>query len=83
MLNHRCTICNSVSSSEIQNAIGDLNKDSYVPDTKGQGFICSKCDGIISNLHFEYEADDDVMGWEFVVASDDDDKINLDNEPEE
>lgn len=85
MLNHRCTICNRVSSKDIQTNACEYKDVPFVPDTYGQGFICLDCKQSVESLLLDYEQDDDIWGWEYTIAEDEDDndKIVLDNDDEE
>lgn len=53
----RCTICNCVSSEDIETTIGDYRPGmSFVPDPKDSlGFICLECQDVIQDQRFDYE----------------------------
>jgi hypothetical protein len=63
--NRRCSICNKVSSHDIQTNLGDFTKKSFVPDPKNpMFFICEECKVVHEDQMLDYQKKDDlVAGW--------------------
>lgn len=57
---HRCSICNCVSSEDVETEIGDYQGYTYfVNDPKDPShFICGACDEVVKDLRNDYEMDD-------------------------
>lgn len=53
----RCTICNCVSSEDIETTIGDYRRGmSFAPDPiHRNSFICMECQDVIQDQRFDYE----------------------------
>lgn len=74
--NCRCSICNKVSSLDIETDIGDFSKDNFVPDPKNNShFICTECKGWHEGLMLAYEQEDGHWGWE----NEEENNFDLDN----
>lgn len=59
----RCTICNCVSSEDIETTIGDYRRGmSFAPDPITSGFICMECQDVIQDQRFDYELMDNEDG---------------------
>jgi hypothetical protein len=57
----RCTICNCVSSEDIETTIGDYRRGmSFAPDPITSGFICMECQDVIQDQRFDYELMDNL-----------------------
>lgn len=62
--NTRCSICNHVSSEDIQTELGDFTKGEFVPDPKNElHFICIVCKEVFEEQMLAYEAKDDPYSW--------------------
>lgn len=62
--NTRCSICNHVSSEDIQTELGDFSKGEFVPDPKSSLFyICMPCKEVYEDLMLSYETQDDPYSW--------------------
>lgn len=62
--NTRCSICNHVSSEDIQTELGDFTKGEFVPDPKNElHYICIVCKEVFEEQMLAYEAKDDPYSW--------------------
>ena len=57
--NLRCSICNSVSHSEIANELGEFNSKSFHLDNSGLGYLCHDCSSGIHDAVDDFEMDYD------------------------
>lgn len=54
--NARCSICNKVSSRDIETNLGDFMNKSFVPDPKNsQFYVCVDCKESHESLMLDYE----------------------------
>lgn len=52
----RCSICNKVSSQELEDGCSPYHEDYYVPDPKDKlHWICLECAEIIFDINKEFE----------------------------
>jgi hypothetical protein len=64
-LNTRCSICNVVSSRDIETSVGDYRATGFVADpADSKHYICDECKGHHEELMMEYSLQDDVYGWD-------------------
>ncbi len=58
-MKYRCSICNRVSSGDIQTNLGDLAPGQFCSDPKDKSqYICMDCNGSIENVKVDYYAKD-------------------------
>lgn len=82
MLNHRCCVCNSVSSEAIETNPGDWKNVNFVRDSLyATDIVCTSCKEQHEELMLEYEQNDSVWGWKY--QSTPDNVIIVDFTPEE
>lgn len=61
---YRCSICNKVSSRDIETNYEETTKHTFVRDPKDkQHFICMDCNLIYQDLMVDYYIQDDPYGW--------------------
>lgn len=63
--NHRCYICNSVSSDSVETNVGDFKDVDFVRDPQNKNrVICVPCMEAGEENLTEIRASDDIYGWE-------------------
>lgn len=63
MMNHRCYICNAVSSMEIETNVGDFKNKNFILDMKEDGYMCQDCKEDFEKMMLSYQSQDDIYGW--------------------
>jgi hypothetical protein len=57
--NHRCAVCNRVSSVLIETNVEDYTKKRFFRDDKHADVICEDCKEVHEDLMLDYEGQDD------------------------